>query len=143
MVSVAILVQDKVATPYTQVNLICIYSSHSHATSDSRTQQGKQGMITDHTDEAMVSHPSSNWAHSYLTSMINCRLLAPSYQGFSTAPDELFVQRINHLILLLTRVTISYPPFYCIWYRGGVGRCLIRSINNPQRLINHSPGLLG
>ena len=41
-------------------------------------------MVTDYTDLAiapvrMVTHPSMNWAHGCLTSVINQEMLTPSY----------------------------------------------------------------
>ena len=53
-------------------------------------------MLTDYTDLAvvqvrMVTHPSTNWAHGYLASVINHVMLTPSYQGsnFGIRPKQL------------------------------------------------------
>ena len=44
-------------------------------------------MVRDHMDLAMapvrmVTHPSTNWIHGCLTSVINHEMLTPSYQAY-------------------------------------------------------------
>ena len=51
-------------------------------------------MITDHTDEAVVTYPSSYMAHSYLTSVISGRLLY--------VPEEMRDEQMPTLPDLLT-----------------------------------------
>ena len=47
------------------------------------------GMVMGHTKSAaapvrMVTHPSTNWSHDCLISVINHEMLTPSYQGLSS-----------------------------------------------------------